>query len=97
MINLTQKLFQAIKDKNSQLVSEYIIELKERFDILVMEPNNDMDDDESEEYGNRMDIITDDLFRVSSQRREIDEIANGNKNEIYYRFIKDICSKTFKK
>ena len=37
MINLTQKLFQAIKDKNSQLVSEYIIELKERFDILVME------------------------------------------------------------
>jgi len=96
MLNLTQKLFQAIKDKNSQLVSEYILELKDKFDVLVMEPNYDMDDEESEDYGNRMNIVTDDLFKIKDQKKEIEEIANGNKNEIYYRFIKDVCSKTLK-
>ena len=96
MLNLTQKLFQAIKNKNSQLVSEYILELKDKFDVLVMEPNYDMDDEESEDYGNRMNIVTDDLFKIKDQKKEIEEIANGNKNEIYYRFIKDVCSKTLK-
>jgi hypothetical protein len=33
-------------------------------------------------------------MKIRNQKRDVDDIAKGNKNEIYYEFIKDICSKT---
>ena len=60
---------------------------------MVMEPNNEMDDEESKEFSIKFNSITDELFKIKNQRKEINEIANGKKTEIYYDFIKDVCGK----
>ena len=63
------------------------MELKDKFDVLVMDPNNDMNEEESEDYGNRMNILTDELYKIKDQKKEFNEIVKGNKNEIYQRYI----------
>ena len=94
MTKVTQKLFKAIEEKNSILVDEYIKELQDKYNILIRNPNNDMNDDEMKEFCDKGNIILTETFKVNSQKREIKEVANGQKPEIYYEFIKDICSKT---
>jgi len=94
MIKLSQKLFKAIEEKNSTLINEYIIELHDKYKVMVMEPNNEMDEGESEEFSIKFNSITDELFKVKNQRKEINEIANGKKTDILHDFIKDVCSKT---
>jgi hypothetical protein len=93
MIKLSQKLFKAIEEKNSTLINEYITELHDKYNVMVMEPNNEMDDEESKEFSIKFNSITDELFKIKNQRKEINEIANGKKTEIYYDFIKDVCGK----
>jgi hypothetical protein len=94
MLKLSQKLFKAIEEKNASLVSEYIKELHERYNILIMNPNNEMEDVESTDYFFKLEMITDELFKVKDQKKEIDEIVRGNKPEIYHNFLKDVCSKS---
>jgi len=94
MSKVTQKLFKAIEEKNSILVDEYIKELQDKYNILIRNPNNDMTDEETREFDITGDIILAQTFKVNSQKREIKEVANGQKPEIYYEFIKDVCSKT---
>jgi len=94
MIKLSQKLFKAIEEKNSTLINEYITELHDKYKVMVMEPNNEMDEEESEEFSVKFNSITDELFKVKNQRKEINEIANGKKTDILHDFVKDICSKT---
>ena len=60
-----------------------------------MKPNED-DDDDGTQNNSKLDMLTDELMKVKVQKREIDEIANGKKPEIYHEFIKDIFSKTVK-
>jgi hypothetical protein len=96
MLKLSQKLFKAIEEKNAFLVNEYIKELHERYNILIMNPNNEMEDLESSDYFSKLEMITDELFKVKDQKKEIDEIAKGNKPEIYHNFLKDVCSKSIK-
>ena len=94
MVILTQKLFKAIEDKNDILISQYIKELHEKYKVLIMEPNNEMSDEESLQYTNKLEMITNELFRIKNQNKNIKDIANGNKNDIYYKLVKDICMKT---
>lgn len=94
MVILTQKLFKAIEDKNDILISQYIKELHEKYKVLIMEPNNEMNDEESFQYANKLEMITNELFRIKNQNKNIKDIANGNKNDIYYKLVKDICMKT---
>ena len=94
MTKVTQKLFKAIEEKNSILVDEYIKELQDKYNILIKNPNNDMNDDEMKEFDYNGNIILAETFKATSQKREIKEVANGQKPEIYYDFIKDVCSKT---
>jgi hypothetical protein len=94
MVKLSQKLFQAIEEKNAILVSEYTKELYDKYNISMMEPNNEMENIESEHFYVNLELVTEELMKIRNQKREVDEIAKGNKNEIYYEFIKDICSKT---
>ena len=94
MSKVTQKLFRAIEEKNSILVDEYIKELQEKYNILIRNPNNDMNDEEIKDFDSTGNIILTETFKVNAQKREIKEVANGQKPEIYYEFIKDVCSKT---
>jgi hypothetical protein len=53
-----------------------------------------MNDEETKEFNYTGDMILAEAFKANAQKREIKEVANGQKPEIYYEFIKDICSKT---
>ena len=94
MTKVTQKLFKAIEEKNSILVDEYIKEIHDKYNILIRNPNNDMTYEELKEFNYTGDIILAEAFKANAQKREIKEVASGQKTEIYYEFIKDICSKT---
>jgi hypothetical protein len=94
MVKLSQKLFKAIEEKNDILINEYMKELHDKHNILIMEPNDEMNDYESNLYQKKLEIIFNELFKIKTQKREITEVANGNKNNIYNEFVKDICSKT---
>ena len=94
MSKVTQKLFKAIEEKNSILVDEYIKELQEKYNILIRNPNNDMNDEQMKDFYSTGNIILSETFKVNAQKREIKEVANGQKPEIYYEFIKDVCSKS---
>ena len=96
MLKLAQKLFKAIEDKNTTLINEYIRELCENYNVLVMGPDTDMDEDEGDEYEAKLELLTNQLLEVKKQRKNITEIAKGDKNETYYDFMKDICLKTVK-
>jgi chaperonin cofactor prefoldin len=94
MIKLSQKLFKAIEEKNDILIEEYIKELHDKHNILITEPNGEMTDCESNLYQKNLEMIFNELFKIKTQKREITEIANGTKNNIYNEFIKDVCTKT---
>jgi hypothetical protein len=96
MLKLAQKLFKAIEDKNTTLINEYIRELCENYNVLVMGPDDDMDEYEGDEYEAKLELLTNQLLEVKKQRKNITEIAKGDKNETYYDFMKDICLKTVK-
>ena len=53
-----------------------------------------MNDEEIKEFDSTGNVILAEAFKASAQKREIKEVANGQKPEIYYEFIKDVCSKT---
>jgi len=91
MIKISQKLFQAIEEKNTILINEYISELHNKYNISVMEPNNEMDEIESEHFYEKLNMITNELVKIKKQKREVSEIANGSKNNSYAEFVKDIC------
>lgn len=96
MFKISKKLFKAIEEKNSNLINEYIKELHYKFNILISDPNNEMNEEETMNYDTKFSLLTDELFKVKNQKKDIIEIVNGNKNEIYHEFVKDVCSKTVK-
>ena len=97
MIKLTQKLFKAIEEKNDILIQEYSKEIQQKYNILMIEtPNNEMNDSDTEMLEAKFNVLTKEFFNAKDRTREIKEIAKGNKNETYYEFVKDICSKTIK-
>ena len=94
MSKLCQKLFQAINERNSKLIDEYIKELNERFNMTINQPNTELTEYECESNINEGDKLIDELFKAKSQKKEINETAKGVKTEIYHDFVKDICLKT---
>lgn len=94
MVKLSQKLFTAIDDHNTKLINEYLEELKEKLFSANMNGNNDMDEDETAQFQNDTNALIDSISAISSQRREVKEIASGMKPEIYHDFIKNVCSST---
>jgi hypothetical protein len=93
MAKLCQKLFQAINQRNSILIDEYIKELSDKFNITLNNPNQ-LTEEECDIFIADGDKLIDELFKVKSQKKEITEAANGVKTEIFHDFVKDICSKT---
>jgi hypothetical protein len=96
MIKISQKLFEAIKDQNSYLVDEYIKELHDKYKIIALEPNHEMEENTSDDYERSLNILSKELFKLNNQKREIIEISEGSKNDTYHEFVKDICGKIIK-
>lgn len=96
MVTLSQKLFKAIDEKNSYLINEYIKELQIKYNLVITDPNNDMNEEEVKEFDVKLNTLLEELFKIKGQRKDVYDISNGNKNETYYEFIKNICAKTIK-
>jgi hypothetical protein len=96
MIKLSQKFFQAIEDSNSKLINNHLMTLKEQLDEMNNSPNNYMNEKETEEFELQSDSILNSSFDMIRHRKEVKEAAKGNKPEIYFDFIKNICAKVTK-
>jgi len=93
MVKLSQKFFKAIENVNSEIIGSYILELQNDIYNLNLSTSNEMNDDETKAFGADSDNILDKTFTAIKYRNEVKEAADGNKPELYYDFVKNICSR----
>jgi hypothetical protein len=93
MVKLSQKFFKTIENVNSDIIGSYIRELGNNLEELNENSNNDMDEDETKIFGINSDGILDKTFTAIKYKKEVKEAADGNKPELYYDFVKNICSR----
>ena len=95
MTTITKKLFLAIKDRNSELITEYANDLKVRLDSFGSSDNNEMTNEETVEINGITDDLVDLVTSVFSQRRQSNEISDGLKPELFHQFVKEIASGSY--
>ena len=93
MMKLTQHLFKAVEDKNTELMNECLLEIDRKYRSTLSSTNNDLDDDETERFSGSLDFLFDELLKYKHQKLDVIDTAAGKKSELYYQFIRDICSK----
>lgn len=89
MLKLAQKLFKAIENKNTTLINEYIHELLGNYNALAIGSDGD-------KYRSKIKLLAKKLLEVKKQRKNVADIAKGDKNDTYYDFMRGICLKTTK-
>ena len=93
MSSITKKLFLAIKERNTELISEYVNDLKEKLDSFGS--NNEMTNEETIEMNGMTDDLIDLLTSAFSQKRQSNEILDGLKPELFHQFVKEISSGSY--
>lgn len=92
MMALSEKLFSAIVERNSQLIKAYSAEMKTKL----------WGNEEKKEYANekeaqadydKMATVTAMLFPTMSKDRQVRELAQGGRSELFFEFIRAICSR----
>jgi hypothetical protein len=91
MSSITKKLFLAIKERNTELISEYVNDLKEKLDSFGS--NNEMT---NEEMSGMTDDLIDLLTFAFSQKRQSNEISDGLKPELFHQFVKEISTGSYR-
>ena len=95
MTTITKKLFLAIKDRNSELITEYANDLKVKLDSFGSSDNNEMTNEETVEITGMTDDLVDLVTSVFSQRRQSNEISDGLKPELFHQFVKEIANGSY--
>ena len=95
MTSITKKLFLAIKDRNSELITEYANDLKVKLDSFGSD-NNEMTNEETVEINGITDDLIDLVTSVFSQKRQSNEISDGLKPELFHQFVKEISSGSYR-
>ena len=95
MTSITKKLFLAIKDRNSELITEYANDLKVKLDSFGSSDNNEMTNEETDEITGMTDDLVDLVTCIFSQRRQSNEISDGLKPELFHQFVKEIASGSY--
>jgi hypothetical protein len=94
MSSITKKLFLAIKERNTELISEYVNDLKEKLDSFGS--NNEMTNEETIEMSGMTDDLIDLLTSAFSQKRQSTEISDGLKPELFHQFVKEISTGSYR-
>ena len=94
MSTITKKLFLAIKDRNSELITEYANDLKVKLDSFGS--NNEMTNEETIELSGMTDDLIDLLTSAFSQKRQSNEILDGLKPELFHQFVKEISTGSYR-
>ena len=95
MSTITKKLFLAIKDRNSELITEYVNDLKVKLDSFGSN-NNEMTNEETIEMSGMTDDLIDLLTFAFSQKRQSTEISDGLKPELFHQFVKEISTGSYR-
>jgi hypothetical protein len=95
MSSITKKLFLAIKDRNSELITEYANDLKAKLDSFSSD-NNEMTNEETVEITGMTDDLIDLVTSVFSQKRQSNEISDGLKPELFHQFVKEISTGSYR-
>jgi len=95
MSTITKKLFLAIKDRNSELITEYANDLKVKLDSFGAD-NNEMTNEETVEITGMTDDLIDLVTSVFSQKRQSNEISDGLKPELFHQFVKEISTGSYR-
>jgi len=95
MSSITKKLFLAIKDRNSELITEYANDLKVKLDSFGSD-NNEMTNEETVEINGITDDLIDLVTSVFSQKRQSNEISDGLKPELFHQFVKEISTGSYR-
>ena len=95
MSSITKKLFLAIKDRNSELITEYANDLKVKLDSFGSD-NNEMTNEETVEITGMTDDLIDLVTAVFSQKRQSNEISDGLKPELFHQFVKEISTGSYR-
>ena len=95
MSSITKKLFLAIKDRNSELITEYANDLKVKLDSFGAD-NNEMTNEETVEITGMTDELIDLVTSVFSQKRQSNEISDGLKPELFHQFVKEISTGSYR-
>ena len=99
MSSITKKLFLAIKDRNSELITEYANDLKIKLDSFGSDNNemtNEMTNEETVEITGMTDDLIDLVTSVFSQKRQSNEISDGLKPELFHQFVKEISTGSYR-
>jgi hypothetical protein len=94
MTVLLKKLFSAIQSENRNMCHEYSQKLQ---DLIMNETKNasdDMDEKQAEILTTKNEEIMDIIFEICSQARQVNEISQGKKPELFYEIIRDICTRS---
>ena len=95
MSTITKKLFLAIKDRNSELITEYANDLKNKLDSFGSD-NNEMTNEETLKITEMTDDLIDLVTSVFSQKRQFNEISDGLKPELFHQFVKEISAGSYR-
>ena len=96
MANITKKLFLAIKERNSELITEYANDLKIKLDSFGISSNNEMTTEEADEVTSLTDELIDLVTSIFSQKRQSNEISDGLKPDLYHQFVKEIATGAYR-
>jgi hypothetical protein len=93
MTKLAKKFFMAIETYNNNLLSNYNADILQKM-LDVGGDNNEMTQEEADKCILLGNALFEEMVKVKSMRTDIEDIKKGNKPELYYDFVKDVCSKT---
>jgi hypothetical protein len=94
MTVLSKKLFTAIQDKNSELVSQYKGQLRDMVLAKYRESGDIMTYEETRDLDIAIEQINKHMQEASNLYHQSKEIAEGQKPNMYHEFIKEVCNKT---
>jgi hypothetical protein len=92
MTKITKRLFSAIKERNEELINEYSAELQAKWKSLNMLGNSDMNEDEMVDFSTKTNNALEFVMNVLSQKRQVNEMANGMRPELFYGFIRELAA-----
>jgi hypothetical protein len=93
MTKLAKKFFMAIETYNNNLLTNYNAEILQKM-LDVGGDNNEMTQEEADKCILLGNALFEEMVRVKSIKTDIEDIKKGNKPDLYYDFVKDVCSKT---
>jgi hypothetical protein len=86
-------LFEALKEKNAELILKYADEIKIQL-FGGGNNNNEMTEEEAERYQEDAGKRLDEFLEISRRRLQVNGIADGDTNgNLYNEFVKCICRK----